>query len=191
MGEQNVQQADERRMRAFTRALIQDIRALERMLSSDIFGEPVRHIGAEQEMFLVNASMAPAAKSIEILNSLKHPNLTTELARFNLEANLTPQPFGGSCLSAMQRELDALVKVTRDAAHKHDADVLLVGTLPTLRKADLELNNMTPMPRYAELNRVLRQMRGGSFHVVIKGVDELEMEHDNVMLEACNTSFQI
>ena len=192
MGEQNVQQADERRMRAFTRSLIQDIRALERMLSSDIFGEPVRHIGAEQEMFLVDSSMAPAPKSVEILKSLDHPKLlTTELARFNLEANLSPQPFGGSCLRAMHKELDELVELTRKGARMHDAEVLLVGTLPTLRKEDLGLENMTPMPRYAELNRVLRQMRGGSFHVVIKGVDELEMEHDNVMLEACNTSFQI
>jgi CBS domain-containing protein len=50
---------------------------------------------------------------------------------------------------------------------------------------------MTPNPRYHLLNRVLRHMRGGEFHTYIKGVDELNLRHDNVMLEACNTSFQV
>jgi hypothetical protein len=35
------------------------------------------------------------------------------------------------------------------------------------------------------------QLRGGEFKTMIKGVDELQTTHDNVMLEACNTSFQV
>jgi CBS domain-containing protein len=69
--------------------------------------------------------------------------------------------------------------------------VLLVGILPTLRKSDLGLDNMTPNPRYFALNRAMSKLRGGDFHVLIKGLDELETTHDNVMLESCNTSFQI
>jgi hypothetical protein len=33
--------------------------------------------------------------------------------------------------------------------------------------------------------------KGGCFQAHIKGIDELQLTHDNVMMEACNTSFQI
>lgn len=50
---------------------------------------------------------------------------------------------------------------------------------------------MTPLPRYAALDRAMRRLRGGPFQVHIKGLDELHVTHDNVMFEACNTSFQV
>ncbi|MEM9494088.1 MAG: hypothetical protein AAGC55_33390, partial [Myxococcota bacterium] len=53
------------------------------------------------------------------------------------------------------------------------------------------LQNMSPNPRYLSLNNALTQQRGGDFHISIKGTDELQITHDNVMLESCNTSFQI
>ncbi len=37
----------------------------------------------------------------------------------------------------------------------------------------------------------MSRLRGGRFHVFIKGVDQLEASYDNVMLESCNSSFQI
>src|SRR5690606_26058664 len=111
--------------------------------------------------------------------------------RYNLEANLTPQVFNASCLRRMEDELNEVVGVARDAARHCGADILLTGILPTLRKADLGLDNMTPKPRYLELNRTLRRLRGDDFHVLIRGIEELETTHDNVMLESCNTSFQV
>jgi CBS domain-containing protein len=37
----------------------------------------------------------------------------------------------------------------------------------------------------------MTELRGGAFHVHIQGQDELQLDHDNVMLESCNTSFQV
>src|SRR6185369_1888285 len=74
---------------------------------------------------------------------------------------------------------------------KLDADVLLAGILPTLSQADLTLDNLTPLPRYLELNRAVTKLRGGPFSIHIKGIDELQIEHDNMMMESCNTSFQV
>ena len=34
-------------------------------------------------------------------------------------------------------------------------------------------------------------MRGGPFSIHIKGLDELQITHDNIMMESCNTSFQV
>jgi hypothetical protein len=47
------------------------------------------------------------------------------------------------------------------------------------------------VPRYHQLNRSVTQLRGGPFSIHIKGLDELQITHDNIMMESCNTSFQV
>lgn len=192
MGEQDVNETtDDISQRVFVKALLDDVNALEDMLEREMFETGIRRIGAEQEMFLVDRTMGPAPVATDVLARANDPRLTTELARFNLEANLTPHVFGGDCLRKLDRELVEVVAKAREAANECGAHVVLVGILPTLRKSDLGLDNMTPNPRYFALNRAMSKLRGGDFHVLIKGLDELETTHDNVMLESCNTSFQI
>ena len=79
----------------------------------------------------------------------------------------------------------------REVAAHHDTQVVLTGILPTLRQRDMSLAAMTPKPRYKALNEVMTAMRGGTFRLRLRGVDELRLEHDSMMLEACNTSFQV
>jgi CBS domain-containing protein len=81
--------------------------------------------------------------------------------------------------------------MVRGAAWKVGAEVVLTGILPTLGKSDLSLDNITPQRRYHELNDALTRMRGGAYRLQIEGRDELYIEHDSVMLEACNTSCQV
>lgn len=192
MGEQHVsEQANEEQLQAFMRALLDDVAALERLLQEDRIESGVRRIGAEQEMFLVDRALRPAPLALEVLEQAADDRLTTELARFNLEANLTPLPFGGDCLRRLEAELSDVVGRAVEAARAVGADVLLAGILPTLRAGDLRLESLTPAPRYHELNRALRELRQGDFRVSIHGLDELEMTHDNILLESCNTSFQV
>lgn len=193
MGEHGVTEAnDDAELRAFMRAILADVMALEQVIERGMIESGIRRIGAEQEMFLVDQTLSVAPVSTEVLATANDPRLTTELAKFNLEANLTPQEFGGGCLRRLETELDDVIGVARKAAAVHGAKIVLVGILPTLRKPDLEMSNMTPLPRYYALNRAMQRMRGGQdFHVLIKGKDELELTHDNVMLESANTSFQI
>jgi CBS domain-containing protein len=42
-----------------------------------------------------------------------------------------------------------------------------------------------------QLNKIVTSLRGGKFEVSIKGLDELVLDHDSVMVEACNSSFQV
>src|SRR6185369_7795386 len=135
--------------------------------------------------------LRPAPISPEVLAGVNDPRLTTEIARFNLEANLTPRKLTGNCFAAMERELVQLIELARAHAKRHNADVLLAGILPTLQKSDLSLDNLTPAPRYAQLNQGVIGLRGGPFSIHIKGLDELNLTHDNIMMESCNTSFQI
>ena len=192
MGESQIHtDTDNEELRTFMRALLEDVRALERMIDEDRFEKGIRRIGAEQEMFLVDRSLRPANRALELLERLDRRYFTTELGQFNLEANLSPQVLEGSCLSMLEAELRHLMAQVREAAAELGVSIALTGILPTLEKEHLGLESMTPIPRYYQLNRVMRELRGGEFRTLIKGRDELVTTHDNVMLEACNTSFQI
>ncbi len=192
MGNQQVQDGiTGEQLRLFMRSLLDDLRALEMMIEEGRIEADVRRIGAEQEMFLVGPGFRPAPLVMEMIEGLKDPHFTTELARFNLEANMEPLSFGGRCLSEMEEKLSALVGKARECAAGLDAEIALVGILPTLRKSDLGLENMAPVPRYFALNQAMNRLRGGAYEFQIKGIDELIVKHDSVMVESCNTSFQV
>jgi CBS domain-containing protein len=142
-------------------------------------------------MFLIDRDMRPAPVATEVLKQVKDSRLTTEIARFNLEANLTPLLLTGSCFSLLRAELDEVISLARKGATGCGADVLLSGILPTLLKSDLTLENLTPNSRYQELDHAVIRLRGGPLEIHIKGVDELHIKHDNIMMESCNTSFQV
>ncbi|HEX3083364.1 MAG TPA: glutamate-cysteine ligase family protein, partial [Pyrinomonadaceae bacterium] len=192
MGQHEVEpQFDQHQLQAFMGALFDDLRALDYMIEHDAIETGIRRVGAEQEMFLVDQDLRPAPIAMEVLDGLTDPRLTTEIARFNLEANLTARVISGDCFAQMEQELNELINQARNRAAQFQADILLAGILPTLRPSDLTLDNLSPNPRYQELNRAVTQARGGPFLIHIKGVDELQIEHDNMMMESCNTSFQI
>lgn len=178
-------------IRTFTRALLRDLQALERILAEGLIETGIRRFGAEQEMFLVDEAWRPAPVAVEVLEDLNDDPFTTELARFNLEANLSPRVLEGSCFTDMHAELDGLVSRVREAAQKQGAEVVLTGILPTLGKSDLSLDNITPRSRYYALNETMLAAGGGTFRLRIRGTDELMIEHDSVMLESCNTSCQV
>lgn len=105
MGEHHVKQRlDTTELREFSRRLLDDLFALRTMLKRGMIESGVRRIGAEQEMFLVDPHGNPVMAAPELLERLG-PEFTNELARFNLELNLEPQVFGGTCLSDIEREI--------------------------------------------------------------------------------------
>jgi gamma-glutamylcysteine synthetase len=192
MGEQQVRtEQDAEQLRRFMQRLLADLRALEQMLGAGAIESGVRRVGAEQEMFLVGPDHRAAPCAMEVLAELGGLPVTTELGLFNLEINLDPLALTGDCLSRLERRLVDLLGRVREAAARHGARVVLAGILPTLEKSDLTLRNMTPRPRYRALNDAVQRLRGRELELRVKGADELHLTHDNVMLEACNTSFQV
>jgi|CXWL01.1.fsa_nt_gi CBS domain-containing protein len=192
MGEKKVTTGyDDTQMRAFTLGVLNDLQALERMLDSGMFEEDVRRIGAEQEMFLVDSAMRPAGLAVEVIEEAKDGRLTTEIGKFNLEANLTPREFSGDCLGLMEDELNEILAVVRKAAGRFDAGVVLAGILPTIQLSDLTHDNLTPNPRYHEIDRVVTELHGKDRYIQIKGLDELQITLQDTFIEFCNTSFQI
>lgn len=192
MGEQFTDSKFEaQQLRNFTRCLLDDIHALEKMHREGMIESGVRRIGAEQELVLVDSQYRPAPVALEVLDRLNDPTFTTEVARFNLEFNLDPQVFGGDCLSRLEDDLNTNYYKVKEAAKEFNTSPVLIGILPTTRLSDLHLGNMTPRERYFALNDALNRLRGGDFELNLKGTDELMFKHDNVMIEAFNTSFQV
>lgn len=193
MGEQRVkEQLDTSELRAFSRRLLDDLHAFRAMLERGMIESDVRRIGAEQEMFLVDQRGNPAMMAVPLLERLSdQPDFTSELALFNLEFNLAPQVFGGTCLSRIEADILEHLAVARAQAEALGCEIVLSGILPTITTKDLSLSAMTPMPRYFQINETLKRMRGGAFELHIRGLDELRFNHDNILFEACNTSFQV
>ena len=106
MGEQKVNSSSAPEdLRAFIKHLLTDIRALEHMIAADMIESNVRRIGAEQELFLVNSAWRPAPAATEVLDKIRDPHFTNEIALFNLEINKDPIAFGGKCFSEKERQL--------------------------------------------------------------------------------------
>src|SRR5699024_1992181 len=116
---------------------------------------------------------------------------THELGLFNLEANLSPLELGGDCLRQLEREAEEVLAIARQKADTAGSRIALVGILPTLTREHMSLDSMVPKARYFALNEALLKLRGSKVQFAIKGIDQLNINHDNLMLEACNTSFQV
>ena len=195
MGFQKVNTIDgKNEMLHFVRHLLDDVQAFEYMLENDWFESNITRIGAEQEMCLVhNKTFKPATINMEVLEKLgDKPWCVTELAKFNLETNLSPREFTGDCLSQLEAENIRYLKEIQAVLDDFDASIILCGILPTLRKHDLEMHNLTPKDRYyALMAAIQKHLLGTAFELRVEGVDELLVKHDSPLLEACNTSFQV
>src|SRR5690606_3803987 len=76
--------------------------------------------------------------------------------------------------------------------NKLGSTIVLTGILPTLRKYDLDISNLTPKKRYyALMEAINQQMVESNYELNLVGIDELIIKHDSPLLEAVNTSFQV
>lgn len=176
---------------AFIHQLTRDIEALEIMLKKGLIEkEPIR-IGAEQEFCIVNNDFYPNNNSITLLEEINDHHFTTEIGNYNLEINSDPLELKNTCFSELHKQLSDLLKKAKTVCENHESKIILTGILPTLTLKNLSDDNMTNIQRYRVLNDAIKDFRKQDFYIHIKGIDELNLLHDSVMLEACNTSFQV
>jgi hypothetical protein len=60
----------------------------------------------------------------------------------------------------METELNEVLDVVRRAGSKFDVAPVMAGILPTIQHSDLSEENLTPQPRYHEINRVVTKLHG-------------------------------
>ena len=195
MGEQRVSKVtDQKQMQKFVKSLLKDVQALEYMLEHDWFEKGITRMGAEQEMAIVHKdTFKPNCIAMEALDKMKEYDwVETELAKFNLETNLTPRELTEKCFSQLHEENATKLDKIQEVLDTMDTKIVLTGILPTLRKFDLDLDNLTPKKRYKALMEAINeQLVGNAYELRLTGIDELLIKHDSPLLEACNTSFQV
>jgi gamma-glutamyl:cysteine ligase YbdK (ATP-grasp superfamily) len=157
-------------------------------------------IGFELELCLLDKQGDPACINAAFLTRLQELNtsdqcylqITPELAQFNIELNSLVFHLTGSVLQDLEDELKRLESQCQKVAQSLDCSILMIGSLPTLCEQHLTLKNMSPMVRYKALNeQVLRTRQGQALELNIQGSETLKSVHQNVMLEAAATSFQL
>lgn len=149
--------------------------------------------GFELEAWLVDRHGQPAPINERYLALLGDSALySPELSQFNIEINSTPLLLSRDALSRMQAELTSNWSHCRQVAQQLDAELVMIGILPTVCPQMLTLEHMSRMTRYRALNeQVLRLRQGRPLELDIVGEQHLQALHGDVMLEAAATSFQI
>lgn len=175
---------------AYIERLLADLEAIELMLKKGKFEKGIIRVGAEQEFCLVDSKWEPSNKAMEVLKVIDDEHFTTEIALYNLEVNLDPHELTGDCFSRLHQKLDELLDKARKEASRKQLKIILTGILPTIDSRHLKTSYMTPISRYEILNQIICELRGDDLELHIKGVDEINLRHDSILYEGCNTSFQ-
>ena len=174
---------------AFINKLTNDIELLERLIAENIL-EDFDRIGAEQEFCLIDENFRANPINEKILKKVKQHGFVTEIAKFNMELNIEPINLGKNALGKMEKVLFKKMEIVSNVAQKNNADIILTGILPTVRKYDLRFDNITDNQRYFDLCNAISSSRGEKYNIRISGIDELVFQHDSPLIEGCNTGFQ-
>jgi gamma-glutamyl:cysteine ligase YbdK (ATP-grasp superfamily) len=176
----------------FSRRLQQETDLLRQMLSDNAFDQSEPVAGYELEAWLTDSQGRPSPSNDRFLEMLGDPEVVAELALFNIELNGPPRKLTGHVLSQMQADLEARWESCVETAREMGLNLVAIGTLPTVRRDDLCLENMSQLKRYQALNnQVLRLREGRPIELDIEGRDSLKLQHEDVMMEAATTSFQL
>jgi gamma-glutamyl:cysteine ligase YbdK (ATP-grasp superfamily) len=177
--------------KAFERKLHHCLKALELVLERPGFGCGNASIGAELELYLLDAEEQPLSHNVDILRQSGDPQLTLELNRYNLEYNLSPVPVLGSPFSSLEQQMLNVLKRLQVLMAKSGGHILSIGILPTLQSNNFGAEAMTDEPRYHVLASALNEIRDHTFGINIDGEDSIRLKQGDVTLEGACTSFQL
>lgn len=176
----------------FQRRLISETRLLDEWFMDGLIGDQGQIGGLELEACILDSQGNPAPLNQVLLQGLDKRYVVPELATFNLEINTTPRSLRQGAFNEMYQELLGIWQECNQQAEKFSDQMGMFGILPTLRQADLSLENMSPLNRYRALNDQVFKLRNGQpVELHIDGPESLDLCHDDVMLESAATSFQI
>ena len=175
----------------FRQRLEQNLSELGLLLDRPGFGTGPQTIGAELELFLVDRAAQPLPLNQAVCAEAADPRITVELDRFNLELNSSPVLLAGHPFAELTSELGALLTRTDEACRAYQGQIALIGVLPTLSLAHLDVGAVTDTNRYRALGRGLARLRRGPIRIRIAGEEPLELTSEQIALEGANSSFQV
>jgi gamma-glutamyl:cysteine ligase YbdK (ATP-grasp superfamily) len=165
----------------------------EQMLatSSFEFDEPVT--GMEIELNLVNSDYMPRMDNAEVLAAIADPEFQTELARFNIEFNVSPRTLGGDSGAQLERDLRMSLNEAERRCAERGTHIMMIGILPTVMPETFEGEWMSDNIRYQALNDAVLAARGEDIHLDITGPtgEHLLRYADSLAPESACTSVQL
>ncbi|MGN5238785.1 glutamate-cysteine ligase family protein [Rhodococcus sp. SJ-3] len=190
--------------RQFRHKVRECMSALERMLRDGAFADahssPEPQLGMEIEFNLVQDDMAPAMSNLEVLQAIDdHAVFQTELGQFNVEMNVEPGPLSGDATIEIEQSLRHSLRRADERMHQFDAQLVMIGMLPTLELDHLGRDRITANPRYEALNEQIFAARGEDIELDLDGVplpgtgevERLRADTNSVVPEAACTSLQL
>ncbi|WP_066298732.1 glutamate--cysteine ligase [Arthrobacter luteolus] len=149
-------------------------------------------IGVELELNLTNDDFTPALRNASVLEQIADPAFQTEMGAFNIEMNHPALSIRAAGLQELEASLRRQLNRADELAAKAEANILMVGILPTLTPAVLDGDAwISSGARYAALNTSVLQARGEDVYLSLTGVETLSRYAANIAPEAACTSLQL
>jgi gamma-glutamyl:cysteine ligase YbdK (ATP-grasp superfamily) len=168
-----------------------NLAALHQLVETHRFETGKRTIGVEVEVYVTDANGDAAPINQALLERIASPDFQTELAQFNIEFDVKPRRLAGTCFRDIESELRRSLNYAQEQARTLDAEVLIIGILPTLTDFDVTEQNLSANPRYKALNDVILNQRGEDILIRIEGDETLETTANSIVFEAACTSMQL
>jgi gamma-glutamyl:cysteine ligase YbdK (ATP-grasp superfamily) len=166
------------------------LQTLERLLAEDRFEAPRKLMGVEIELNLADAEGLPKMTNQEVLEHIASDDFQTELGQFNIEVNIPPHRLAGPVFSELAEELRTSLEYADRKAGESEAQIIMIGILPTLTDGHMVLENLSNNPRYTLLNEQILNARGEDIRLQIDGVERLDTTAASIAPEAACTSVQ-
>jgi gamma-glutamyl:cysteine ligase YbdK (ATP-grasp superfamily) len=176
----------------FDERLNTETNMLQNWFSNNKFSDKDKVGGLEIEACLIDENCTPQPRNIEYLENLNDPMVVHELSAFNIEINCEPKEIKTNALRVFEEALLQTWGKAQAAANDMGLSLIMTGILPTLKDSMMVIDNMSPLKRYEAMNKqVLHLRKNKPIKLHITGNETLESEHNDVMLEATATAFQI
>ncbi len=165
----------------------------ERMLAHAKFDFDREMTGMEIELNLVDSGYRPKLDNATVLSAIANHEFQTELARYNIEFNVSPRTLEGTTALDLETDLRASLNEAERRANDVGAHILMIGILPTVMPEHFEGDWMSANTRYQALNDAVLAARGEDIYLDIEGSsgEKLDRYADSLAPESACTSMQL
>lgn len=165
----------------------------EQMLATHSFDFDEPMIGMEIELNLVDAEYRPRMDNAEVLAAIADPEYQTELARFNIEFNVTPRRINDASMVGLESRLRTSLNRAEERCAEVGSHIVMVGILPTVMPETFDGEWMSANTRYQALNDAFLAARGEDIQLDITGRtgERLVRFADSLAPESACTSVQL
>ena len=166
----------------------------ERMLTEHAFESERPLTGLEIELNLVDAAFQPTMKNAEVLEQIADADYQTEIGAYNIELNVPPRALPGRSALELEGVLRNSLNIAQAKAQAVDANIVMIGILPTVMPEHFEGEWMSPSARYTALNDSIFSSRGEDILIDITGppgAERLTTYSASIAPESACTSVQL